>query len=153
MWELTYHWSEIITRAIVIYFALFIIFRTIGKKQLGEMTSMDFILLLIISEAVNGGLVGEEKSLTGALILSVTLIFVNYGMDFLAYKSKKLEKIIDGEAQIIIRQGKICKKVAAKEKITEEEIFQSLRRQNVEKLSDVKFGVLETNGCISIIKN
>lgn len=153
MWQMTYNWWEVILRAVIIYAALFILFRFMGKKQLGEMSPMDFILLLIISEGVSGGLVGEEYTVSGAIIVAVTLMSLNYLVDYTAFRSKKVEKIIEGEPQILIRDGHILSKTANKENLSKDEILQALRLNQVESIEEVRLGILETNGKISVIKN
>lgn len=151
MWTLTLPVGELILRAVVIYIGVFLLFRLVGKKQLGEMSPFDFVLVVIVSEAVSNGLLGDEHSITGGLILASTLVALNYGVDFISFKSKKMEKIIDGEAQLLVSQGKVRQSVMDREKITLEELMSSVRRDGIEKLEDVRFAILETNGKISII--
>ena len=151
MWELTVPWWEPVIRGVVIYFILFGLIRFLGKKQIGQPSPFDFILLLIISEAVSNGLVGDDHSLVGATILAATLIALNYLMDHLAFKSPKIEKLLEGEAKLLIRDGKILEDVRQKQEITMNEVMSSLREHGLTDLKEVSIGILENNGKISII--
>lgn len=153
MWSLENPWWEYILRAIVIYSVVFILLRVIGKKQIGELGPFDLVLLLIISEAVSSSLTGGDNSVTAGVISVTTFIAMNYLLDTLMFKSKKVEKILDGEPMMIIENGRINEKVRQKEKITYDEIASVLREHGVTKLSDVQFAMVETNGQISIIED
>ena len=97
MFTLTHPWWEILLRALLIFTFLHVLFRLLGKKQLGEMNPLDFVLLLIVSEAVSAGLIADEYSVTGAFISATTLIGVSFVLDKLISKSKKLEEIVEGK--------------------------------------------------------
>lgn len=153
MWELTVPWWEPVIRGVVIYVVLFGLIRFLGKKQIGQPSPFDFILLLIISEAVSNGLVGDDHSLIGATILATTLIALNYLMDHLAFKSAKIEKFLEGEEKLLIRDGKVLEDVRKKQEITHNEIMSSLREHGLRSLDEVAIGILENNGKISIIPN
>ncbi|MEK6554941.1 MAG: YetF domain-containing protein [Bdellovibrionota bacterium] len=152
MWSTNYPFYEIIVRAGIIYIGLFLMFRLLGRKQLGEMSSFDFVLLLIVSEAVSGGLIGEEYSLSGGLISAASLLVISYGVDYLAFKSHKVEKFVDGEPQVIILNGKLNSKTLENEKITLGELEESIRSKGIRSIGQVRLAVLEANGKISVIK-
>jgi uncharacterized membrane protein YcaP (DUF421 family) len=151
MWELTVPWWEPVIRGSVIYFVLFVLLRILGKKQIGQPSPFDFILLLIISEAVSNALSGEDNSLLGAIITASTLIALNYFMDSMAFRFPRFEKAMEGEEKLLIRDGRILEEVRKKEEITLSEIKSSLREHGLQNVEDVFIGVLETNGKISII--
>lgn len=152
MLNLDTNFFEIILRAVLIYSGLFIMFRIVGKKQLGEMSPFDFVLVLIISESVSNALGSGENSVTGGLISAATLMLLSYFMDFLTYKFKKFEKIADGEARILIRDGQIIKEVFASEKITKSEMEEALRGLKIESIDDVRIAFIEANGKVSAFK-
>lgn len=152
MWELDTSWIEMVLRSLVVYGLVFLLFRLIGKKQLGEFSPFDFVLVLIVSEGISQGLTGEEHSVTGAAISAATLLGINRVFDYFAFKSRRFEKIMDGESRIIVENGKICEKVRVSECITTDELMSALREHEIENLSDLKFAILETNGRITVIK-
>lgn len=151
MWSLDQPWGEMVLRAVVIYFVVFALLRLLGKKQIGESSPFDLVLLLISSEAVSNGLIGDEKSLTGALILAATLVSLNALVDYLSFKFKPVEKLIEGTACILIRDGKINEKMRVKEQITMDELDAALREHGIQDILKVKLGVLEANGKISVV--
>lgn len=152
MWSLYRDWYEIVFRAFLVFTFLFITFRFWGKKHFGELSPFDFLILLIISEAVQNGLIADEKSLSASFISVFTLVSMNAVMGKLAFHSSKLEKIIDGEAKIIIKDGKINEELRKKETLTHNELKEALRMKGVNNYDDVAIGTIETNGKITVIK-
>ena len=140
---------EIMFRAFSIYAGLFILFRLVGKKQLGEMSPFDLVLVLIISESVSNSLGAEENSIAGGLLSAATLIGLSYLMDFFAYKSKRFEKLADGEVRVIIKDGVINKHACRRERITKSELEEALRELKIERIEDVRIGYIETNGQVT----
>lgn len=151
MWELSTDWWEMVLRAILIYLLVFILLRTIGKKQIGEMSPFDFVLLLIISEAVSNGLLGDDKSITGAAILATTLVALNALVDRVSFKFNWFERLLEGEMQTLVKEGRIIEKVREREKITMSEMESSLREHGLRRWEEVYLAVIETNGKISMI--
>lgn len=152
MWQLETSWWEIIARGFFVYAVVFLLFRLMGKKQLGEMSPFDLVLLLIVSESVSPALTRDEKSLTGGAIAAATLLSISWLIDYLAFRSKKIEHWVEGTAQVVIDNGRLNQRLLNKEKITHDEIQEVLRTHHIDDIRDVRYGVLETNGKISIIK-
>ena len=152
MWMMTASPFELILRALVIYAALFVLFRLSGKKQLGEMSPFDLVLILIISEAVSASLSAEDSSVSAALISASTLIFLGYLMDRIAFYSKKAEKVLEGDPQFVISNGRIHQNILNKEKITQEELKETMRAHGFDRLDEIDYAVLETNGKISYVR-
>lgn len=152
MWSLKSHWYEIVFRAICVFTFLFVTIRFWGRKHFGELSPFDLLILLIISEAVQNGLGSDEKSLSGSFISVFTLISLNALMGKLAFHYPKLEKIFDGEAKHIIKDGIIDEKLREKETLTSNELKEALRMQGVDSPNDVALGTIETNGKITVIK-
>jgi uncharacterized membrane protein YcaP (DUF421 family) len=153
MWQMSTSISEIFIRAGVVYFGLMILFRLSGKKQLGEMSPFDFVLLLIISESVSASLNADDSSITAGLISAGVLIGLSHMMDLIAFKWKKAEKVLEGEPQLLVVDGQVRKSVMEKEHITESELQETMRAQGIPILQLVRYAVLESNGKISFIKN
>ena len=139
-------------RGIIIYLFLLLIFRIMGKRTLSETTTFDFILLLIISEVTQQGLVGEDFSLTGSALLICTLMGLDTLLTFTKGKLAKFGRIIEGAPLVVVDHGKPLKKRMAKTKVDEEDILEAARaNQGLEKMQDIKYAVIEKNGDISII--
>jgi uncharacterized membrane protein YcaP (DUF421 family) len=143
---------ESVLRAAIIYGVLLVLFRITGKRSLGQMTTFDFILLLIISEAVQNGMVGEGHSLTNALILVVTLVIIDLACSFLALRSRTFQKLVEGVPLVIVEHGRPLQNRMRKSRIEESEILAAARLlHGLERMEQIKYAVLERNGQISII--
>ncbi|AEX54558.1 DUF421 domain-containing protein [Rahnella aquatilis] len=143
---------ENVLRAAIMYVFLFIIFKISGRKTLLEMNIFDFILVLIISEATQQALLGEDFSLMGAMITIGTLIFIDKSLGFLENKSPTFNLWLNGSPIILIENGKILDQRLRKCSLTEDEIMVVARQQEaIVSMDEIKFAILEKNGKISII--
>lgn len=143
---------ENVLRAAIMYVFLFIIFKVSGRKTLLEMNIFDFILVLIISEATQQALLGEDFSLMGAMITIGTLIFIDKSLGFLENKSPTFNLWLNGSPIILIENGKILDQRLRKCSLTEDEIMVVARQQEaIVSMDEIKFAILEKNGKISII--
>jgi uncharacterized membrane protein YcaP (DUF421 family) len=141
-----------VIRGVVIYLVVLIVFRIIGKRSLSESTTFDFVLLLIISEVTQQALVGQDYSLTGSIILIVTLVTFDLIFGVLKDQFKTFGKIAEGASLIIVEKGKPLKERMSKCHIDEEDILEAGRLQfGLEKMNQIKYAILEKDGTISII--
>lgn len=152
MWELEVAWFEPVIRGVAIYVIIFFLVRFMGKKQLAKFTPFDLVLLMIISEAIQNGISGDDHSITGSLISVSVIIAMNMFFNIVLTKFPSMEKFIDGQPVVIILNGKMFKKVLKEQKITEAEVFEALREHEVMNPEDVKCAILEKDGNISVIK-
>ncbi len=151
MFNLSLPWWEFVVRGVVVYFAMLILLRLGGRKQVGQMSPFDFVLLLVLSNAVQNSMNGGDNSLTGGLIIAVALVIANWLMGFMTFRSKKISGLLEGKPEILIHNGKIFEDMLMKEKITHEELRSVLRKNGISELQHVKYAVLETTGEISVI--
>jgi uncharacterized membrane protein YcaP (DUF421 family) len=143
---------EIVLRALIIYLSLLVIFRLTGKRTLAQITTFDFVLLLIIGEAVQNGLIGEDFSLTTALLAVITLVLIDILFSLAKQRSKTLEKLLDDVPLIIVENGKPLKERMTKCRVDEDDVLSSARmKRGIERIEDIKYAVLEQDGGISII--
>lgn len=141
-----------VLRASMMYFFLFIIFKISGRRTLLQMTIFDFILILIISEATQQALLGEDFSLTGAMITIGTLIFIDMTLSLIKCRFPIADLWLDGSPIILIDNGQLLLRRMKYCQLSDVEIMEIARQQEgLEKLSDIKFAILEKNGKISII--
>ncbi len=139
-------------RAAGIYLFLLILFRIAGRRSLADMTAFDFVLLLIIGEATQQALLGDDFSITNALIVIATLIGLEMVFDALAIRSKLFDKLTSGVPMIIVENGKPLEQRMRKARITVEDVMQRAREtRGIERLDQIKFAVLEASGGVSII--
>lgn len=136
----------------MVFAFLLIVIRVSGKRDVGEMSPSDLILLLLLSANVHTSLSGDDKSLTGGLIGAAVLISANYALNAIAYRRRGFEKILKGEPELVIHEGSPQKRVMKRHHLTDAMLKVAIRKEGVEHYEDVKLAVLETDGTISVIK-
>ena len=143
---------DAVLRAGAIYFALMVLFKISGRRALGELTSFDFVLLMVIGEATQQALLGDDFSFTNAVLVIITLIAIDVGFSLAKRRSKKLGKLIDGGPTIVVENGKFLKQRMHEARVEEDDIMQAARLgQGLENVDQIKFAIIERNGKISII--
>src|SRR5690606_7009564 len=126
--------------------------RFIGKRSLSQITTFDFVLLLIIGEATQQALLGDDFSIVNALLVIVTLMIIDIGLSLVKQRSSKVEKLIDGVPTIRVENGQPIDEHMQKARIDREDILESARElQGLERMDQIKYAVLERDGKISII--
>jgi uncharacterized membrane protein YcaP (DUF421 family) len=153
MWEMNAPWWEFVVRGLIVYFALLLMMRLGGKRQIGQMTPFDLILLLILSEGVQNAMVGDDKSVSAGLILAATLISANVLVSWFSWRSRPIEYAVEGKPQLLIRDGKVFDDVMHGARITSDDLMKVLRRENCTSLDDVHIAILENDGAISVLKH
>lgn len=142
-------WWELVVRGLVVYFFLILLLRLTGKRQIGQLSPFDLVLLLILSDAVQNSMNAGDNSLIGGLISATTLIVINYLVGLVTFKSKKLEAIIEGRPQVIIHEGKLFEDVMNDAKLTRQELDSTLRQAGYFDIKEVKLAILENNGSLT----
>ncbi len=144
---------EIALRTTVVYGALLVALRLTGTRQLGQMSTFDFVLLLIIANAVQNAMVGPDTSLTGGLVAAGVLVGWHRVIDWWRLHSRSAAKLIVGEGIMLIHNGKLLEAHLLRAGITRDELRQSLREHGVADITDVLLAVLEPDGAISVIRS
>lgn len=150
MFNLAVPWWELVIRGLIVYLFLIGLLRLTGKRQIGEFSPLDLILLLILSNAVQNSMSAGDNSLIGGLISATTLVGINYLVNLLMFKNKKFEAILEGGPQVLISQGKIFEEVMNDAKLTRLELDSTLRLAGYFELKKVKLAILENNGRVSV---
>ncbi len=136
-----------------VYLFLIVAIRLFGKKELAQLSIIDLVFILLISNAVQNAMVGPDSSLSGGLIAASTLFVVNYLFKYLLYRFPKLENIVQGADLMLIYKGQLNVSNMNKARITREEVLEAVREHGVSEIREVDLAVLETDGNISIISN
>jgi uncharacterized membrane protein YcaP (DUF421 family) len=143
---------ESVLRATAVYVFLLVLFRLSGKRTLAQVTTFDFVLLLIISEATQQALVDGDNSMTNAFLLVATLVALNIVFSEIKQRFKAAERVLDGLPLLIVEHGNLLHDRMAKERIDENDVLDAAREHHgLERLEQIKYAVLERNGKISII--
>lgn len=141
-----------VLRAGLIYFFLLLLFRLAGKRTFSELTPFDFVLLLVVGEATQQGLLGEDFSVTNALLVITTLVTIDVLMAAVKRRSSFLDRLLEGRAVLLIDDGDILRDRMRKAKVDEYDVMEAARSSHgLEELGDIKYAVLERSGGISVI--
>ena len=141
-----------VIRAAVVYLVLLVLFRLAGKRALSETTTFDFVLLLIISEAVQQAMIDGDDSMTNALIVVVTLVGMNILIGWLACYSRRFNKLVENVPLVIVEDGKPIREHMRKSHVEDEDVMTAARENHgIERMDQIKYAVLERSGGISII--
>ena len=143
---------ESVVRATVIYLFLLAIFRIAGKRSLAQITTFDFVLLLIIGEATQQALLGDDYSVVNACIVIATLILLEIGLSHVAGRFPALDRALEGLPLVVVHNGRLLKDRLKRERLDETEILAAARElHGLERLEDIKYAVLERSGGITIV--
>ena len=141
-----------VIRAAAVYFLLLVVFRLAGNRSIGQITAFDFVLLLIISEAIQQAMITNDYSMTNAFLLVVTLVGLDIMMSLWKQRSERVEKILDGLPVLLIENGKKHSKTMKMERVDESDILAAARElQGLERLDQIKHAVVEASGGITIV--
>lgn len=143
---------EMVFRALAIYLILLVVFKIAGRRALLQMTSFDLILLLIISEATQQALLGNDFSVTGAMLTIVTLVVVDILFGLMKKYLSGAENLLDGSPVILVENGVPLTDKLKKVDVSCDDILVAARQnQGITEFSKIKYAILERNGHISII--
>lgn len=151
MWQTAIPWWEFILRAILVYGFLLGILRVTGKRQIGQLAPFDLVLLLVLSNAVQNSMNGGDNSVTGGCISAATLIALNYAVGFATFKSKRLERLVEGSPVVLIHNGHVDLRAMGRMRITHHELGAALRAAGCCGPEAVHIAILENNGNISVV--
>jgi uncharacterized membrane protein YcaP (DUF421 family) len=143
---------EIMLRGTVMYLALFILLRVILKRQTGTLGMTDLLLITLLADASQNGMAGDYKSLPEGIVLVATIIFWNYALDWLSFKSTLIQRLIEPPPLPLIKNGKLLRTNMRRELITEADLLGQMREQGISDISKVKAAYIESDGRISIIE-
>src|ERR1700687_3534321 len=151
MWNIAVPWWELIVRSVVVYAFLLILLRLTGKRQIGQLSPFDLVLLLVLSNAVQNSMNAGDNSLVGGLISAATLVLANWLIGFATYRNKKLEALIEGRPLVLIHHGQLYEKAMSRAQLTHHELNAAIRQAGVFCPEDLHSAILENNGAISVV--
>jgi uncharacterized membrane protein YcaP (DUF421 family) len=143
---------EIVVRATVIFFFLWLLTRALGKRELAEMSAFELVLLVVVGDLIQQGVTQEDYSLTGAMLAAGTIGIWVLVFGYISFKSKKLQPLLEGVPVVVVRDGQPIQAAMAIERVDIAEVKEAARNQGIADLSEVRCGVLEPDGRFSFIK-
>ena len=153
MWVFNNTLLEIVLRTGIIYVVVLVGLRLTGKREVGQMTPFDLVLLLLIANAVQNAMTGPDTSVSGGIIAAATLLVLNMIVTRLVFLNRKVREVVEGSPTLLIRHGKLLQENLDKEQIPAESLRQALREHSVSNVGDVNIAVLEVDGSISVLKD
>lgn len=139
-------------RTIFLYLLILVIFRLMGKREVGELSLMDLVIFVLIAEVASFAIDDYKRDLITSIMPMILLLFIQILTSYLSLKSKKIRDLIDGDPSIIIRNGEIIESVMRKQRYNLDDLFQQLREQQIGSIQDVSYAFLEPSGNLSVFK-
>ncbi len=143
---------DAVLRGFAIYLFLLLLFRVTGKRSLAQITTFDAVLLLIVAEATQQGLLGNDYSVTNAFLVILTLFAIDTGLSVLSQRSQRVEKLLNDVPLVLVEEGRLLRDRMDRARVDEADILERARElQGLERLDQIKYAVLERSGGISIV--
>src|SRR5437867_11945759 len=148
---LTTPWWEIILRTAVVYVVVLVLLRAAGKRELGQMSPVDLVVILVIANAVQNAMTDGDNSLIGGIIAATTLVTVNIAFSRVGHRVPYLKHLFESQPTPLMRQGKLIKRNLERENVEVDELKLAAREHGLDDLDGVDAAYLERDGSISII--
>lgn len=149
--HLSMPWWEYLVRACIVYFVLLGMIRVSGKRSMGQFTSFDMLLVVLLGNAVQNALLGSDNSVSGGLILAATLIVLNWTVGYVASRSARAERVLEGEPVVLARDGHVFRNVLRRELVSRADFEKAMRENDCDEIDHIGLAMLETNGHITIL--
>jgi uncharacterized membrane protein YcaP (DUF421 family) len=151
--SLLFPYLKIIIACVSVYLFIVLGIRLFGKKELAQLSVVDLVFILLISNAVQNAMVGDNTTLGGGLVAAGSLFMVNYVFKFIIYRFPVLGAWVQGEAVLLVYQGKIYHRNLEKNQITHAELMEAVREHGVASIQEVDLAMLEVDGNISVLSH
>lgn len=143
---------DIVLRATVMFFILFLLIRLLGKRELGQMTPFEFVVLVVLGDLIQQGVTHNDFSLTGATLAICTFAFWALVLSWTAYLYPRAKDLLEGTPRVVVRDGEIVTENLRRDRLTRDEILSEMRLAGIGRMSDVAWAILEPQGKMSFIK-
>jgi uncharacterized membrane protein YcaP (DUF421 family) len=144
--------AEKLLRALLVYGFLLTALRVLGKRELAQQDTLDFLVLLLVANAVQNGIIGSDNSVTGAIVGALALFAINWSFKALAYRYPWADRLFEGSPSYLIKDGRLVAGTMRREQISRPELRAIARRQGYESLDDIGTAILETDGSITLAR-
>jgi uncharacterized membrane protein YcaP (DUF421 family) len=142
---------DIVARAVVVFFFIFVVTRAVGRRELSSMEPFDLILLIVIGDLVQQGVTQSDYSLTGAILVVSVLALLTVATSYASFRFRRLRPVLEGEPLVLLEDGRPIERNLRRERITVEELQAAAREQQFASLDRIHLAILETSGRISFI--
>jgi uncharacterized membrane protein YcaP (DUF421 family) len=142
---------EVVLRTAIVYLFLVAVFRISGKREVGQMSVLELVVVLVVSDAVQNSMVGENVTIWGGLVAVATLLGLDFALKTLTGRSRRLRRAIEGEPRLLVRDGRVLTGALKEEGVDIEDVQSAVRSHGLARVDEVRLAVLETDGSISVI--
>jgi uncharacterized membrane protein YcaP (DUF421 family) len=143
---------EVAGRTILLYGVIFVIFRLMGKREIGELNILDLIVFLMLSELAVIAIENPNKHVLHQIVPMVVLTIIQVALAYISLKSQRARKLLDGEPTILIREGKIDEKQMRKQRYNFDDLLMQLREKDIGDIRDVEYAILEPSGKLTVFQ-
>jgi len=152
LWRTTQPWWEFVLRALLVYGFLLLVLRLTGKRQVGQLSTFDLVLLLVLSNAVQNSMNGGDNTVAGGFVLVLTLLALNALVTWISFRNKRVALLVEGRPCILVHDGAVLEESLAREQISRHELMAAIRQVGLTELEEVRVAILEANGRINVIR-
>lgn len=145
-------WWEFVLRAVVVYMVVLGMVRLSGKRTIGQFTPFDLIVVVLLGNAVQNSLIGQDTSLPGGLLVAATLVGLNWLAGLVTSRSRGAKGLLEGSPVLLVRNGEVYADALQAQHLSRDDLEEIVRQEGCLHVEDVALAVLETNGRISVIK-
>ncbi|MGG0273889.1 DUF421 domain-containing protein [Bacillus rhizoplanae] len=143
---------QIVFRTIILYSVMLIIFRLMGKREIGELSVLDLVVFIMLGEMAVIAIENMDKSIWHQLVPMVLIMVIQIALSLVSLKSQRIRHILEGEPAIIVREGKIDEKQMRKQRYNMDDLLMQLREQSIGDIRDVEYAILEPSGRLSVFE-
>lgn len=151
IFHLSVPWWELVVRALIIYAVFFIGLRLFGRREIGQFTLFDLVVLLLVANALQPAITGPDTSVTGGVIIIAVLLLANRGIAMLRTRWPAFDHLIDPPPTVLAQDGKLMMSNIEKEGLSVNDVEMAIREHGVEKVDQCQLVVLENDGSISCV--
>jgi uncharacterized membrane protein YcaP (DUF421 family) len=143
----------VVLRTAAVYGLLLVGLRLTGKRQAGQITPFDLVLLLLLSNAVQNAMLGNDTTVLGGAVAVLTLLAVNFLVNQVRVRSKAVRTVVEGVPVILVEDGEVRDRNLRQEGMTMDDLWEVLREHEVNDLHQVRLAMLEVDGNVSVIQS
>lgn len=152
LWELDMPWWEFVLRAAVVYLLSLLMTRLSGKRSIGQTTPFDILVIVLLGNAVQNSLIGEDTSLLGGLILAATLLSMNWLIGAVSARSRGVDELVQGHPSVLARDGQVDWQQLVRCNVSRADFEMSKREADCRDDAEIDLAILETSGRITVLK-
>jgi uncharacterized membrane protein YcaP (DUF421 family) len=142
---------DLVIRATVVFFFIFLVTRIVGRRQLSELEPFDLILLVVLGDLVQQGITQSDESVTGVLIVISTIALLSVAVSWVSFRSHRIRTITEGEPIVLVQDGRPIERNLRRERITVQDIQEEARQAQIASIAELRWAILENDGNISCI--